>query len=52
MNVIELKRFCGRFPGAAGLCTESRADILVYAVRGRTFALLQDSEPEKWRLSS
>jgi len=52
MSVIELKRFCGRFPGAGRTLYGEPSNILVYAVGGRTFAYFKTSAPEKWRFST
>lgn len=52
MNVRELKRFCGSFPGASRTLYGEPYNILVYAVGGRTFAYFKTSDPERWRFST
>lgn len=52
MNVAQLKRFCGDFPGASETLYGPPSNFLVYAVGGRMFAYFKTSEPERWRFST
>ena len=51
MNVAQLKKFCGGFPGATATLYPPPENFLAYAVVGRTFAYFKTSEPERWRFS-
>ncbi|RPE80081.1 MmcQ/YjbR family DNA-binding protein [Vulcaniibacterium tengchongense] len=51
MDTEQLKRFCARLPGAAAVLHGPPANILVYAVDGKTFAYFKTSAPERWRFS-
>ena len=46
-----LKRFCAALAGAEARLHGAPANILVYAVGGRSFAYFKTSEPERWRFS-
>ena len=52
MNVRQLKAFCSALPGASRALYGEPSNILIYSVRGRTFAYFKTSEPEKWRFST
>ena len=51
MNVPQLRRFCGGFPGATEVLHGEPYNFLVYAVGGRKFAYFKTSAPERWRFS-
>jgi len=51
MNTQQLKRHCLGFPCAVETLHGAPANILVYAVEGKTFAYFKTSEPERWRFS-
>jgi predicted DNA-binding protein (MmcQ/YjbR family) len=52
MNVSQLKRFCGAFPGARATLYDEPYNFLVYSVGGRKFAYFKTSDPERWRFST
>jgi len=51
MNVAQLKRFCGAFPGASAQRYGEPWNFLVYSVCQRKFAYFKTSMPERWRFS-
>jgi len=51
MNVPQLRRFCGAFPGATEALHGEPYNFLVYAVGGKKFAYFKTSTPERWRFS-
>lgn len=51
MNLAQLKKYCGRFPGATLKLHGHPSNVLVYSVGDKQFAYFKTSEPEKWRFS-
>jgi len=51
MNVPQLKKFCGAFPGATAILYEEPYNFLVYGIGGKKFAYFKTSHPERWRFS-
>jgi predicted DNA-binding protein (MmcQ/YjbR family) len=51
MDTEQLKRLCGRFPGATSRLYGHPSNILVYSVDDKQFAYFKTSDPEKWRFS-
>ena len=51
MDTAQLKKFCGRFPGATSRLLGHPSNILIYSVGNKNFAYFKTSEPERWRFS-
>ncbi|AKC86447.1 hypothetical protein WQ53_06380 [Pseudoxanthomonas suwonensis] len=51
MDTEGLKAFCAGLPGVEARRLDAPANILVYAIGGKTFAYFKTSEPERWRFS-
>lgn len=51
MNLLQVKEYCGQFPGASAKEYGPPSNVLVYYSGGKKFAYFKTSEPEQWRFS-